>query len=214
MGTSKTLVRPFAKSALRAASLAFAALITASCAGTMKAPPAGIAADRTPSSITRAALRNILMSRMPDLAASRQDIVLAFYKSRDFQPAWTESAKAVEEAKAVLSRAHEHGLRDDDYKLSQAPAQAAPGREAAEYDLALSDAVLRYSRDVRIGRVRPGGLVCVGVPNDYNGFQAAVRAGGSAPWWLAPPHHLNYFDFDSLSGLLSRLGLEIGRAHV
>lgn len=60
-----------------------------------------------------------------------------------------------------------------------------------------------------IGRVVPGGLVCVGVPNDYNGFQEAVRAGGAAPWWLAPPHHLNYFDFDSLAGLLSRLGLEV-----
>jgi hypothetical protein len=39
-----------------------------------------------------------------------------------------------------------------------------------------------------------------------------VRAAGSAPWWLAPPHHLNYFDFDSLSGLLERLGLEVMEA--
>ena len=60
-----------------------------------------------------------------------------------------------------------------------------------------------------ISRVWPGGLVCVGVPNDYNGLQEAVRAGGSAPWWLAPPHHLNYFDFSTLSGLLERLGLEV-----
>jgi hypothetical protein len=37
----------------------------------------------------------------------------------------------------------------------------------------------------------------------------AVRAGGTRPWWLAPPHHLNYFDFDSLQGLLSRLGLDV-----
>ena len=51
--------------------------------------------------------------------------------------------------------------------------------------------------------------MCVGVPNDYNGLQEAVRAGGAAPWWLAPPHHLNYFDFDSLSALLSKLGLEV-----
>jgi SAM-dependent methyltransferase len=60
-----------------------------------------------------------------------------------------------------------------------------------------------------IARAWPGGLVCVGVPNDYNGLQEAVRAGGAAPWWLAPPHHLNYFDFDSLSALLSKLGLEV-----
>ena len=63
-----------------------------------------------------------------------------------------------------------------------------------------------------IGRVWPGGLICVGVPNDYNGLQEAVRAGGAAPWWIAPPHHLNYFDFESLSTLLSRLGLEVMEA--
>ncbi len=60
-----------------------------------------------------------------------------------------------------------------------------------------------------IGRAWPGGLICVGVPNDYNGLQEAVRASGAAPWWLAPPHHLNYFDFASLEGLMQRLGLEV-----
>ena len=28
-------------------------------------------------------------------------------------------------------------------------------------------------------------------------------------WWLAPPHHLNYFDFESLEGALTRLGLKL-----
>ena len=60
-----------------------------------------------------------------------------------------------------------------------------------------------------IGRAWPGGLICVGVPNDYNALQEAARAGGTAPWWLAPPHHLNYFDFASLEALLKRLGLDI-----
>ncbi|MCE9522876.1 MAG: class I SAM-dependent methyltransferase [Alphaproteobacteria bacterium] len=60
-----------------------------------------------------------------------------------------------------------------------------------------------------IGRTWPGGLICVGVPNDYNAFQAAARASGTQPWWLVPPHHLNYFDFASLESLLKRVGLEI-----
>jgi 2-polyprenyl-3-methyl-5-hydroxy-6-metoxy-1,4-benzoquinol methylase len=60
-----------------------------------------------------------------------------------------------------------------------------------------------------LGHARPAGLICVGVPNDYNALQEAVRASGVPPWWLAPPHHLNYFDFDSLEALLKRLGLEI-----
>ena len=60
-----------------------------------------------------------------------------------------------------------------------------------------------------IGRAWPSGLICVGVPNDYNALQEAVRANGTAPWWLAPPHHLNYFDFASLEKLLRRLGLDV-----
>lgn len=59
---------------------------------------------------------------------------------------------------------------------------------------------------------RPGGLLCVGVPNDYNAFQATARAKGMDPWWLVPPHHINYFNFDSLEDLLKRLGLEIVEA--
>lgn len=55
-----------------------------------------------------------------------------------------------------------------------------------------------------------GGILCVNVPNDFSPFQIAANAGGATPeWWVAPPHHLNYFDFDSLSGLLERLGLWI-----
>ncbi|MFO1187075.1 MAG: class I SAM-dependent methyltransferase [Alphaproteobacteria bacterium] len=52
------------------------------------------------------------------------------------------------------------------------------------------------------------GLVCVTVPNDYNGFQTTLRTNGAAPWWIAPPHHLNYFGFDSLARLVSRVGFQ------
>lgn len=59
----------------------------------------------------------------------------------------------------------------------------------------------------------PGGIICVTVPNDYNPLQETIRAAEHvAPWWVAPPHHLNYFGFNSLSRLLSRYGLhEISR---
>ncbi len=53
--------------------------------------------------------------------------------------------------------------------------------------------------------LRPGGAICITVPNDYNGFQNALRDhAGVAPWWIAPPHHLNYFGFDSLERLMTR----------
>ncbi|MFC1705296.1 class I SAM-dependent methyltransferase [Planctomycetota bacterium] len=55
----------------------------------------------------------------------------------------------------------------------------------------------------------PGGLLCVVVPNDYSPFQRATRALGQDSWWVAPPHHLNYFDFDSLCALFEREGFEV-----
>jgi len=60
------------------------------------------------------------------------------------------------------------------------------------------------------GLLDEGGLVCVNVPNDFSPFQLAARAaGGTGDWWVAPPHHLNYFDFDSLGALLERLGFQV-----
>ena len=56
----------------------------------------------------------------------------------------------------------------------------------------------------------PGGVLCINVPNDFSPFQIAGRAAMSADeWWIAPPYHLNYFDFESAAGLLERLGLDI-----
>jgi SAM-dependent methyltransferase len=59
-----------------------------------------------------------------------------------------------------------------------------------------------------VERLRPGGVLCVQVPNDFNRLQAAVRATvpGTPPWWVAPPYHVNYFDFASLERLCVRAG--------
>jgi SAM-dependent methyltransferase len=54
------------------------------------------------------------------------------------------------------------------------------------------------------------GLVCVIVPNDFNPFQLILRDHlGFDPWWVAPPHHINYFDFKSLADLLEKCGFEV-----
>lgn len=53
-----------------------------------------------------------------------------------------------------------------------------------------------------------GGVLLAGVPNDFSPLQTLLREKrGVSPWWVAPPHHLNYFDFDSLERLLVRAGL-------
>lgn len=65
------------------------------------------------------------------------------------------------------------------------------------------------------GLLSPGGLLCVVVPNDYNPFQIALRQEcGFPPWWVAPPHHINYFDFDSLERLFAQAGFEVVNRNV
>ena len=60
--------------------------------------------------------------------------------------------------------------------------------------------------------LKPGGILCVQVPNDFNPLQAAVRTTlGTPPWWVAPPYHVNYFSFASLRRLFTRLGLGVVR---
>lgn len=54
------------------------------------------------------------------------------------------------------------------------------------------------------------GIVCIVVPNDFNPFQLVLRDHlGFKPWWVAPPHHVNYFDFSSLSRLVEKHGFEV-----
>ncbi len=89
-------------------------------------------------------------------------------------------------------------------------------KRVGTFDVVHMSEVLEHIPDprrmVRLAQnlLAPGGLLCVVVPNDYNPFQYALRkACGYEPWWVAPPHHINYFDFDSLSHLLSSNGFEV-----
>ncbi len=55
-----------------------------------------------------------------------------------------------------------------------------------------------------------GGVLCCVVPNDYSPVQKILSERlGFAPYWLAPPHHINYFSFTTLKGLLERTGFEV-----
>jgi len=60
--------------------------------------------------------------------------------------------------------------------------------------------------------VRPGGLFCAVVANDYNPLQTILRRQyGFQPWWLVPPEHINYFSIESLKFLLMEGGFEFCR---
>lgn len=83
--------------------------------------------------------------------------VLAFYRARNFRPAWTGDAEAerhAQEARAVLVRADEQGLTAENYAFAPPHHDIAESLPAAEYEFAVTRAVLRYARDVRTGRVQ------------------------------------------------------------
>lgn len=60
------------------------------------------------------------------------------------------------------------------------------------------------------GMLVENGMLCIVVPNDFNPIQCLLQeAMGFSPWWVAPPHHLNYFDRVSLSRLVEHCGFEV-----
>jgi len=60
------------------------------------------------------------------------------------------------------------------------------------------------------GMLEPGGIMCVVVPNDYNPLQSILHEQHEYhSYWLAPPHHINYFTFDSMTQLLRSVGFSI-----
>ena len=84
-----------------------------------------------------------------------------FYRPRDFAPAW-DGRDGLERASRllqVLAAADAHGLTPARYHLEpiRARRRSVPGADTPEIELLLTDAFLRYARDVRAGR-RPAGL--------------------------------------------------------
>jgi SAM-dependent methyltransferase len=57
------------------------------------------------------------------------------------------------------------------------------------------------------GKLQPGGILRVCVPNDFSEGQLAYAQSNQAEMkWVCLPDHINYFSFDSLSRLLSKCG--------
>lgn len=86
-------------------------------------------------------------------------------------------------------------------------------KELGKFDVVHLSDVLEHIPDpaamVRMANqlLNPGGLICIVVPNDFSPFQQALQKACDFPsWWIIPPHHINFFDFQSLSGLLGRNG--------
>jgi len=60
------------------------------------------------------------------------------------------------------------------------------------------------------GLLKPDGIVCIRVPNDFSEIQQAALEGlGVEPWWIAYPDHINYFNFESLRGFMEGFGCDV-----
>jgi 2-polyprenyl-3-methyl-5-hydroxy-6-metoxy-1,4-benzoquinol methylase len=65
-------------------------------------------------------------------------------------------------------------------------------------------------REIRSDVLKPGGMIVIDVPNEFNVFQTAGRdLHGLSDWWVAPPGHLNYFNRETLTNLLEGTGYEV-----
>ena len=84
-----------------------------------------------------------------------------FYRMRGYSLAWSGSKEAAARAFAVrraLENAGQQGLRSVDYlsSLGSGPDDApGAGQDAADFDVAMTRAIIRYALDVRMGRTDP-----------------------------------------------------------
>src|SRR6185312_12788482 len=100
------------------------------------------------------ALHDVVLAKDPSVPSVAQ--LASLYQDRDFRPIWSgdgEGARMASEVRATLAHADRQGLRADDYmspvlKTDKPPTQA---KRAAEYDVALTEGLLRYAHDVRSG---------------------------------------------------------------
>src|SRR5579864_220554 len=116
----------------------------------------------------------------------------SFYSRRAFRPVWTTPDEEAR-VRVVLAHADREGLAPDDYMMGaiQRPENDDPAK-LAKYDLLLSNALLQYASDVRVGRVAAGaGEFDVDLPaqhyNAVDDLEKALSRGTLADYLAALP---------------------------
>jgi SAM-dependent methyltransferase len=129
-----------------------------------------------------------------------------FFLETAHKAGWTTIGIEPSRQAAMFSK--ERGLNVHNCTLEQAQALSLPLADA----IAATNVLEHLGDPVSTlktahGMLKTGGVICITVPNDYSPLQMAAHDGrGIAPWWIAPPHHLNYFDFGALESVLARTG--------
>lgn len=86
-----------------------------------------------------------------------------------------------------------------------------------QVDVCVMEHVLEHVADpqallARLPRLlSPGGVLAITVPNDFSPLQLCAREAGviDRDFWVAPPQHLNYFNAETLTALLTRMGFAV-----
>lgn len=64
--------------------------------------------------------------------------------------------------------------------------------------------------EIRKQVLKPGGVLVIEVPNEFNAFQVCgQKVNDLHQWWFAPPAHLNYFNGQTLRRLLTGLDYDV-----
>jgi 2-polyprenyl-3-methyl-5-hydroxy-6-metoxy-1,4-benzoquinol methylase len=133
---------------------------------------------------------------------------LLYFRKRGMRPSGLEPAsEGVEYARKNGLQVYQAGIEDF----------SCVGSE--RFDVVTLINVLEHLRepaetltDIRSRLIKPGGLLIIDVPNDFNDFQTAADAEFDlGHWWVCPPGHVNYFSATSLCRLLEKCGYEIYR---
>jgi len=123
---------------------------------------------------------------------------------------WT--VKGIEPSiKAAKYSAEELGLDIENTFFDEASASRLPRFDAANISLVLEHIPDPFKfLKLIFNQLTPNGMLCVVVPNDFNPIQKILKNNLNFPeWWVAPPHHLNYFNHHSLAALVERCGFEV-----
>lgn len=131
---------------------------------------------------------------------------LLYFRNKGMQVSGLEpSPEGVEFARSQGLTVFESGIEDFSCVGSQ------------RYDVVTLINVLEHLRDplatlknIKTNLLKPGGMLIIDVPNEFNDFQTiANEEYGLNEWWFCPPNHINYFSCSSLKELLIQCDYEV-----
>lgn len=132
-------------------------------------------------------------------------LFLALGRSRGWKVKGIEPSK-----KAANFSRKELNLDIENFFLDEGTAQ-----KIGKYDVVHMGEVLEHlpnpAKMLEISKniLNDKGIITLIVPNDFNPIQKILnKHHGFNPWWVAPPHHLNYFNHKSLKNLVEKVGFK------